>query len=166
MQTIQKEFIITRTFNAPKELVFKAFSESEALAQWWGPKEMPITVIKLDFRPHGIFHYKMEGNGSTGYGLFIYEEINRPDAFTFLSSFSDEQGNVCRAPFSEVWPLQIYNHLTLVENNGTTTLTLKGAPVNATEEEKNFYFSFTSNMEQGFKGTFDQLDNYLQTHQK
>ena len=51
---------IIRTINAPKALVFKAFSEAEALAAWWGPKGMPVKVMTLDFKPNGKFHYKME----------------------------------------------------------------------------------------------------------
>jgi uncharacterized protein YndB with AHSA1/START domain len=56
MATVKEQFSITRTFNASKQQVFDAFSHAEALAQWWGPVNMPIDVIKLDFRPQGIFH--------------------------------------------------------------------------------------------------------------
>ncbi len=54
------ELLIIRAFNAPKELVFKAFSEADRLEQWWGPKGSQIKVTKLDFHPEGIFLYKVE----------------------------------------------------------------------------------------------------------
>ena len=49
-------FRLTHVFHAPKEKVFKAFSTAEALNAWWGPAETSNSVIKLDFRPGGIFH--------------------------------------------------------------------------------------------------------------
>jgi uncharacterized protein YndB with AHSA1/START domain len=51
MTNTKNELIIVREFNAPKAVVFEAFSNSEALAEWWGPKGFPVTVVKLDFRP-------------------------------------------------------------------------------------------------------------------
>ena len=157
---------IVRELKAPKELVFKAFSESAALAEWWGPKEMPITVVKLDFRPNGIFHYKMAAGDNVMWGLFVYGQINKPDQIEFTTSFSDETGKICRAPFAPNWPLEVFNQLSLTEKNGITTLTLSGYPVNATEEEEKMFFSFTANMQQGFEGTFSQLDVYLEKIQK
>ncbi len=159
--TNKEEFKIVREFKASKELVFNAFSNAEALAQWWGPKEMPIKVIKLDFRPKGIFHYKMEGNGNVMWGLFVYGKINKPDLIEFVNSFSNEKGEICKAPFDMAWPLEVFNRLTLAENNGLTTLTLAGHPINATEEEEKTYYAFTASMQQGFGSTFDQLDEYL-----
>ena len=152
---------ITRSFKAPKELVFKAFSTAEALTEWWGPKGMPVTVHKLDFKPGGIFHYKMEGNGQVMWGIFHYKNITEPDMIEFVNSFSDENGNICKAPFPIDFPLEIFNRLTLEENNGVTTLTLKGHPINATAEQEETYNSMMASMQHGFGGTFDQLDNYL-----
>ncbi|MFC5529539.1 SRPBCC domain-containing protein [Cohnella yongneupensis] len=55
-----KELVITRVLNAPRELVFKAWSEAEHLKRWWGPKGFEINVAQLDFRPGGFFHYNMQ----------------------------------------------------------------------------------------------------------
>jgi len=50
------EFVITRAFDAPREVVWKSWTQAERLAQWWGPKGCAIRVVKLDLRPGGIFH--------------------------------------------------------------------------------------------------------------
>jgi len=84
------EFTITRVFDAPRALVWRAWSEAERLAQWWGPKGASIRVIKLDFRPGGIFHYAMAFKpGHDIYGRYIYREISAPDRLVFITSFSD-----------------------------------------------------------------------------
>jgi uncharacterized protein YndB with AHSA1/START domain len=55
--------VVTAEFDAKKDVVFSAFAEAEALAEWWGPPGVPITVVKFDFRPKGIFHYKSQMQG-------------------------------------------------------------------------------------------------------
>lgn len=74
-----RAFAITRTFDAPRALVFQAFTESERLAQWWGPKGFTLRVARLDLRPGGVFHYEMKSpNGHSMWGKFVYREIVPP----------------------------------------------------------------------------------------
>lgn len=166
-QTDKKEGLkIVRGFNAPKALVFDAFASAEAFAEWWGPVGMPITVLNFNFTQGGKLHYKMEGNGQTMWGIFIYQNIVRPDLLEFVSSFSDESGAICISPFPIEFPLEIFNQLTLEEENGVTTVTLSGHPVNATPEQEATYYSMIDNMVQGFTGTLNQLEAYLTGIQK
>jgi uncharacterized protein YndB with AHSA1/START domain len=157
---------IVRNFKAPKSLVFQAFSTAEAFAEWWGPVGMPITVVHLDFKQGGKLHYKMEGNGQTMWGIFKYHNIIKPNLVEFVSSFSDESGKICKSPFPMDFPLEIFNQMTLEENNGITTVTLSGYPINATPEQEATYNSIIENMNQGFAGTFIQLEAYLTKIQK
>jgi len=60
MQQLDSEFTITRVYDAPRELVFQAWTEERHLARWWGPKGISISVAKLDARPGGAFHYRMQ----------------------------------------------------------------------------------------------------------
>lgn len=157
-----KEFVITRTFDAPRDLVFKAWTEPERLAQWWGPKGCAIAVSKLELRPGGTFLYSMRvPNGPTMWGKFVYREIVAPERLVFVNSFADDTGKTIRSLFSPTWPLEILNTLTLLEHGGKTTLDLRGGPINATEEERKTFEEFFGSMEQGFSGTFDQLAAYL-----
>lgn len=162
--TGEQEFVISRKYNAPRSLIFKMFSEAEHLTHWWGPKGMTMKVAKLDFRPGGTFLYSQTSpEGFEMWGLFVYHDIKAPELITFVNSFADKDGNIIRAPFSEQWPLEVKNVLTLSERDGKTTLTLRGGPINATSEECKMFKGFFGNMEQGFKGTFDQLEAYLTT---
>lgn len=156
------ELIITRVLQVPQALVFKAWSELEHLRQWWGPKEFKISVAKLDFRPGGYFHYNMKSaDGSQMWGKFVYEEIEAPGKIVWINSFADEEGNIVRAPFSELIPLEIRNTVTFSESGGATTMTLRSVPVRATAEEISFFEGLSESMQQGFGGTFDQLEQYL-----
>lgn len=156
-----RDFVITRVFDAPRERVWTAWSEAERLAKWWGPKGCTIGVRKLDFRPGGVFHYSMQFNEGTMWGRFVYREIAAPERLVFVNSFSDENGGITRAPFSPTWPLEVLNIVTFTERDGKTTLTLRGGPIDPTDEERRTYEGFFDSMQQGFGGTFDQLDAYL-----
>ncbi|HEX8551717.1 MAG TPA: SRPBCC domain-containing protein [Abditibacteriaceae bacterium] len=156
------EFDISRTFDAPRELVWKAWSEAERLAQWWGPKGFEIQVVALDFRPEGVFHYGMKSpDGGTMWGKFVYHEIAPPERLVYVVSFADEDASIVRAPFSSTFPLEVLNTLTLKESDGKTTLTLRGHPINATPEEEAFYLGMHDSMQQGFGGALDNLADYL-----
>ncbi len=156
------ELLITRVFDAPRDLVFKAFTQAEHLSHWWGPVGFKLTVIKLDVRAGGCFHYSMEAiNGHKMWGLFDYIEIDAPGRIVFTSSFADEQGNSTPAPFSADFPQKVLNTWTFEEIDGKTTLTLRGGPVNATDVQNKFYDAMRPSMNQGFGATFDQLELYL-----
>ncbi len=162
MNGLYQELVITRTLNAPRELVFKAFAEAQRLAQWWGPKGFAIEVKHLEFAPGGVFHYSMKlPDGMEMWGKFVYHQIIAPEKIVYASSFSDAEGGLTRHPMRPEWPLEILNTLTLEQQNGKTTLTLRGGPINATEEEIRFFNEVQSGVKIGFNATFDQLEQYL-----
>jgi uncharacterized protein YndB with AHSA1/START domain len=161
------EFVIARIFDAPRDLIWKAWTESERMAQWWGPKGFVMRVAKLDLRPGGVFHYSMRSpDGKDLWGKFMYREIVVPERLVFVVSFSDERGGTTRHWFSPTWPLEVLNTVSFTEHNGKTTIRLSGFPINATEEESKTYEGGFQSMQQGFKGTLDQLDGYLASAKK
>ncbi len=161
-QMNEQEFTITRVFDAPRELVFKAWTEGERLAHWWGPKGYKIRIAKLDFRPGGVFHYSMTTPaGDEWWGKFVYREIVPPERLVFVNSFSDAQGGVTRAPMSPTFPLEMLSTITFTEHDGQTTVTLRAVPVNASEEESKTFAGMRESMQKGWTGTMDQLAAYL-----
>jgi len=160
-------FVITRTLNAPRELVWKVWTEPEHLAKWWGPVGFEICGVKVDLKPGGIFHYGMKAaKGQMMWGKFVYREIAKPERMIFVNGFADEKGNFIRHPMAPTWPLEVLNTLTFTEENGKTTLTMSGVPINASEEEIKMFKSGYASMQQGFAGTFTQLEDYLKNISK
>ena len=160
--TESKEFVVTRTFDAPRDLLWKAWSEPESFAKWWGPKGCALEVAKFEFRQGGIFHYGMKmPNGQMWWGRFVYRKIAKPERIVFVSSFSNAAGEITRAPFNANWPLEILNNLAFAERTGKTTITLRGGPVNPNDAEREVFEGMFASMQQGFGGTFDQLEAFL-----
>ena len=74
-------FVITRVFDAPRSLVWKAWAERDRLMQWFGPKGFIMRVATLDLRPGGIFHYCLRSpDGKDMWGKFVYRELVRRSA--------------------------------------------------------------------------------------
>ena len=152
----------THTFNAPRELIFEAFTKSEHLQNWWGPQDWKFEVAKSDFRPGGVFHYSQQPeDGDKMWVKFEYSEIVEPEKIVYTSYFSDEEGRVVRAPFDTNWPLKVLHTMTFVEDQGKTLLTLTIVPVSPTEEERKTIENSQDILHEGFTATFDHLVDYL-----
>ena len=155
-------FVISRTFDAPRDLVWKAWTERDRLMQWFGPKGFTMPVATLDFRPGGVFHYCLRSpDGHQMWGKFVYREIVPPERIVLVNSFSDEKGGVTRHPLSPTWPLEMLSTTTFEERDGRTTVTIRCEPLNATEAERNTFDAGRDGMRMGWTGTFDQLAEYL-----
>lgn len=157
-----KPFVISRTFDAPRELVWKAWTERERFVQWFGPKGCTISHANMDFRPGGMVHFGMKmAHGKEMWGKMVYREIKAPERIVWINSFSDAAGGITRHPLSPTWPLELLTTASLEDAGNKTKLTIEWLPLNATDEERQTFESMRSSMNQGWGGTFDQLAEYL-----
>jgi uncharacterized protein YndB with AHSA1/START domain len=157
-----RPFILARTFDAPRDLVWKAWSERARLMEWFGPKGFKMPAAKLDFRPSGTFHYCLAApDGQEIWGRFTYREIISPEKIVLVDAFSDEAGGLTHHPMCATWPLEMLSTFTLREENGRTTVTVNWTPLNAPEEEIKAFNAAHDGIKQGWTGTLDQLEEYL-----
>jgi uncharacterized protein YndB with AHSA1/START domain len=162
-----REFVVTREFAAPRDLVWRAWTQAEHLKQWFGPKGFTIPVCSLDFRAGGEFHYCMKSpDGHEMWGKWTFREIVPPEKLVVVVSFSDAKRGVTRHPLSATWPLETLSTTTLTERDGRTTLELRWVAINATEAERKTFDSSHESMTQGWGGTMEQLTAYLAKVQK
>ena len=161
-QTV-KPFIISRTFDAPRELVFKAWTEPERMAAWLSPKGFESSVENADVRPGGTYHYSMKTpDGVKMFGKNVYREILAPERLVYVNSFSNEAAGIERHPASATWPLEMLTTITFEETTERqTTVTIQWDPINAGEEELNTFDGARAGMDQGWGGSFQQLETYL-----
>ena len=158
---MSKSLVITRQYKHSPERIFDAFASPEALGAWWGPAGIGLNVLAHDFKPGGKFHYTMEMGDQLSYGIMEFISMERPKEIQWLNSFSNESGNKIKPPFAAEFPLEIHNKITLEANEEGTLLTITGTPFKATEAEIAFFEGMLESMNQGFNGTFDQLEQYL-----
>jgi uncharacterized protein YndB with AHSA1/START domain len=155
-------FEITRVFDAPREQVWKAWTDPAHLKHWWGPKGFTVHTCKVDLRPGGLFLYGMKSpDGADTWGKFVYRKIEAPKRLEFIVSFSDPKGGITRHPWSEHWPLQILSTVEFSEVSGKTQVTVRWTPHEASEIERNTFDEGRASMQQGWGGTFEQFAGYL-----
>ncbi|AHV99595.1 SRPBCC domain-containing protein [Paenibacillus sp. 7124] len=154
-----QELVLERVFDAPRELVFKAFSEAEHLKHWWGPRGWTLPVCNIDFRPGGVWHYCMkcvdekQGDfyGMESWGKAVYEEIVEPESIVYTDYFSDAEGNVTDGmPSSQITMI-------FVEQEGKTKVISRGR----FESAEALKTVMEMGMEQGITETWDRLEEYL-----
>jgi uncharacterized protein YndB with AHSA1/START domain len=156
------QFVISRTFNAPLDRVWKAWTEPEQMARWWGPKGFKTDVRTLDLKPGGLFHYRMESpQGEEMWGRMVFREIVPKERLVFINSFSDETGALTRHPLHEAWPLQMLSTITFTESDGKTTVTVEWTPYEATHLECETFDKGRDSMQAGWTGTFEKLESFL-----
>ncbi|WP_028775626.1 SRPBCC domain-containing protein [Shimazuella kribbensis] len=152
-------FILERVFDAPRELVFQAYSEPDHLKNWWGPKGWVLTVCNIDFRQEGIWHYcmkcmdKNQGDfyGMESWGKAIYHEIVVDEKIHYTDYFSDADANEVEGmPSSEITVL-------FIEHEGKTKLITKSKY----ESPEALKSVLDMGMEQGITQTLDRLEEHL-----
>ncbi len=143
--TADRDLVLTRIFDAPREVVFKAWTEPERLRRWWGPKGFTNPVCEVDVRPGGAIRIHMRGPDGVVYPMTgVFHEIVEPERLVFSSSALDKNGN----PLFEV-----LTTVTFSEHGGKTKLTLHASVEKATAEGA----PHLAGMEQGWNQTLDRL---------
>lgn len=95
-------------YDAPLEKVWKAWTTSEMLDQWWGPKPWRAITKSLDFREGGHWHYSMNGpEGEVQWGKFDYLTIEPNESFIGKDGFSDENGTLDTTLPQNHWELRM-----------------------------------------------------------
>jgi len=131
------DLVITRTFDATKDVVWKAWTDPGIFKEWWGPKDFTAPSVSIDLRPGGKYLYCMRGAGPDGvvtdiWGTGTYKEIAQLERLVFTDSFADEKGNIVPASHYGMegdFPLEMLVTVTFEEVNGFTTMVLRHAGI-------------------------------------
>jgi len=143
------EVNFTRVFDAPRRLVFKAWTDPKRVAQWWGPTGFTNPRCELDVRPGGAIRIDMRGPDGTVYPMSgVYQEIVEPERLVFTSIALDEAGN----------PLfENLNTVTFAEHAGKTTITLCTRVIKSTDKA----LQYLKGMEIGWSMSLDRLEAHI-----
>jgi uncharacterized protein YndB with AHSA1/START domain len=149
MQPAERELVITRVFDAPRELVWKAWTEPERMARWWGPRGFNTPVCELDVRPGGAIRIVMRGPDGAEHPMTgVFREIVKPERLVFFSAALDEEGK----PLFEGT-----NTVTFSEQGGKTTLTMVARVIKSTPKAARNL----DGMEIGWTQSLERLTEYL-----
>ena len=143
------ELVLTRVFAAPRALVFRAWTEPEHFARWWGPRGSTLPFCRLDARPGGTLHFchRFDGGMEDVWVRGVYGEVAEPERIAFTCWFSDPDGNRVERPG---FPAEMSIALTFAEHPEGTRLTARHAGLVADQGEV-----------QGWTESLDRLEEHL-----
>jgi len=125
----QRAIVITRVFDAPRQLVWKAWTEPRHFARWYGPKGFTTPVCRIDLRVGGKYLNCMRSpEGQDFWTTGVFREIAAPERLVMTASRADKDGNVVPASRYEMdagWSLETQISVTLEEDDGRTKVTLE-----------------------------------------
>ncbi|HZP70180.1 MAG TPA: SRPBCC family protein [Pseudolabrys sp.] len=153
LDTDPRSIIGSRLFDAPRELVFAAFTDPKHLAQWWGPNGFTTTTHSFEFRPGGIWRFVMHGPDGRDYqNRVVYEEILRPERIVFRHDGGEDES---------VEPVRFTQTLTFEDIGGRRTrLTWHGRFPTA-EARARVIRDYGA--DKGLSQTMDRLAGYVAT---
>lgn len=154
----ENELIITRVFDAPRQILFEAFTNPVHLKNWWAPKGFSTTFCSVDLKIGGLFRYCMTSpDGNDFWGRGIYKEINKPNLIVYSDCFTDKDGNPVPPSHYGMQLTTIQEsivEITFEEVMQSTKVTLKYSRMTELGQEREM-------AEQGWNDMLDALENFI-----
>lgn len=147
---------ITRIFDAPRELVWRAWTDPQHVMRWWGPQHFTSPVCKIDLRVGGKYLFCMQApDGQKFWNTGVYQELVAPERIVYTDSFADEQGNAVPASYygmGDDIPFEMIITVTFEEMDGKTKMLVCHQNLPGEMGEMTI---------QGWNGSFDKLAESL-----
>lgn len=141
-----REIVITRIFDAPRDLVFKVWTQPEHLKRWFGPRSLTMTVCEVDLRPGGAYRLVLRAADGEEYGFSgVYREIVPPARLVFTDGFEGMPGH------------EAVVTVTFDEHDGATKITSTSLYQSAEDRDGHI----KSGMEEGMRESLDRVAELL-----
>ena len=155
------EYRLERTFDAPRELVWRAWTDPEILHRWYGPG-VETTIHQFDLEPGGAWLNEMKWGENSNYSKMLFREVVAPEKLVWLHhSCTDAEWNDTPNPMMEDWPRILFTTVTFAEVDGKTEVLLTQTPHDATDAELACFEAAMANMDKGWGSGYAIIDEIL-----
>ncbi len=151
------EFVLDRIFDAPRELVWRAWTDPELLPRWYGPGAETI-IHKFDLKPGGSWLGEMKWGSNSNFSKVVFQEVTQPEKLVWHHSSSDPDWNIITSPMMADWPRVILTTVTFEDRGDTTNVRLTWVPFDATEAEIACFAGAMANMGKGWESGYSLMD--------
>jgi uncharacterized protein YndB with AHSA1/START domain len=153
-------YVLERCFKAPRELVWKTWTDPLLLARWYGPRVETI-VRALDLTPGGLCLIEMKWGGKSSYQRVAYTEVRPPERLVWLHSSSDANWNIIASPMMADWPRVLLTTVTFEALGEQTKVRLTWVPHEATSAEIACFAAAISGADKGWSAGMELLGKLL-----
>lgn len=148
-ESFERELVLTRIFNAPREIVWKAWTEQERLAQWWGPGGFTNPVCRADPRPGGSIFIEMRAPDGAEHPMAgEFREVVAPERLVFVSAPLDPAGKRM---------FEVLHTITFADEGGKTRLTIRSQVLTTTPAAP----QYLKGMREGWTQSLERLSEYV-----
>ena len=153
-------YVLEREFDAPRALVWRAWTDPSLLTRWYGPKVETI-VHRHDLKAGGLWLGEMRWGGKSNYQRVEFTEVTPPERLVWLHSVSDADWTVIANPMMPDWPRVLLTTVTFEEAAGRTKLRLTWVPHDASQAEITCFAGALDGMDKGWAAGMDLLAELL-----
>ena len=155
----EDDFTISWVFNAPRDKLFRAWTEPDQFKKWYGPRHFTVPVARMELRPGGAYFSCMRSpDGRDFCSIGVVKDVKAPERLAYTDSFADKDGNPI--PSSKLgmdpsWPENVLVEVTISEQGPMSKVTVRmGLPRSLAERNM---------VPQGWAESFVKLADYLET---
>ncbi len=155
------EYVLDRVFNAPRELVWRAWTDPELLSRWYGPGVETI-IHEFDLRPGGMWLNEMKMGENSMLSKVVFKEVTPPELLVWHHhSSTDSNWETVSNPKMPDWPKILLTTVAFEEEGTKTKVRLTWVPFEASEDEIACFAGAVGNMGKGWEGGYAVIDQIL-----
>lgn len=152
------EYKLDRVFDAPREMVWRAWTDPELLARWYGPGVETI-IHKFDLKPGGMWLNEMKWGENSMLSKVVFTEVTPPERLVWDHySSTDSEWNTIANPMMPDWPRVLLTTVTFEEVGSKTKVQLSQVPIEATDAEIACFAQMMANMDNGWGAGYKVMD--------
>jgi uncharacterized protein YndB with AHSA1/START domain len=153
-------YVLERTFDAPRELVWRGWTDPTLLARWYGPNVETI-IHRLDLRPGGLWLLEMRRGGGSSFQRAEYIEVVPPKRLVWLHSNTDADWHIASNPRMPDWPRVLMTTVTFDEDGARTQMRLTWTPHEASDAELACFAAAIDGLGKGWNAGMELLAKVL-----
>lgn len=153
-------YVLERTFTAPRELVWRTWTDPALLTRWYGPR-VETTIHRHDLAPGGVCLCEMRWGGNSSYERMEFVEVTPPARLVWLHSVADADWKVQASPMMPDWPRVLLTTVTFEEADGRTNLRLTWVPHEASAAEIACFGAAIAGADKGWAAGMELLATLL-----
>ncbi len=154
------EFVLDREFDAPRDLVWRAWTDPVLLQSWYGPG-VETVIHRFDLEPDGVWLNEMKMKGGSNFQKILFKEVSEPGKLVWHHCSTDADWNIAANPMMPDWPRILLTTVTFEEAGGRTNVRLSQIPFEATAAEIACFAKMKDGMSGGWGGGYAFIDELL-----
>lgn len=154
------EYVLERTFDAPREMVWRAWTDPELLSRWYGPGIETI-IHDFDLQPGGAWLNEMRWGENADFSKMVFQEVIQPEKLVWHHSSTDADWNIISSPMMADWPRVLLTTVTFEDLGDKTNVRLSQIPMDASDAEIACFAAMMDGMSKGWGGGYKIIDEIL-----